>query len=904
MDRYGYVLRRDKERKGQEDTRYHRGDLLGMTTFQLREICRREKLVQGIVDPMDKEALIRVIMRYRGAEDSLLIREPDEDGLRAVEELLKEARIKERHDLHLTCSAKITAYEGLAIGIYDGLTLPYDKELAGTNALVVGGDGTVCTVLNVVPLGTRTDRLYLTKDAQIPCRRSGVREHSLYCLRRKESEMVYHLYRDGAGRGPDASRDRGQDAAVGRGQDPSGARGSLSSRSPAVLEVYKIPLLDFEVRQPIPLSLPMAIDLGTSATTAGVYLDERYFERAGLQDGERGLKKDGVNHALFYDLSSDQQETPLLPSVAGIQDLGGEEPVFVFGYDALRLADAGPVDEGIRVFHDIKRWIGDPERMEEVTDRQGRRGQVARKEILRAYLLHVVQAVRDRFKCSVEGVHFSCPVKQKGRASRLFTELLPGYMVEKEEMIDEGVSVLYDTIGEMIDSRALEDGAAYKALIIDCGGGTTDLCSCRFRFWDERVAYRIEIDTAYEDGDTDLGGNNLTYRIMQLIKIAMAQQLGPTGCRPLGEILAEYDQDVFRYVDSHGAGAVYRELDGAYEEAGAAIPTRFKASTHRSREEYRKVEGNFYLLFGLAEKVKRVFYDHVGTLRVALSPGEVAENATVWIPVDRWRLSVRKGGELETLRDSPTVYISIYELELLLKADIYGVIRRFMERMEGEDELGTCSIIKLTGRSCKIDIFRDALKEFVPGRAIRSRRRSGDPSRDLGLKMACVDGALRYLKDKRYGFADIRIRTGEPALPYRITAFTHDGGEVVLIHRLQRGRESGTVSRNMEDLTLELYLKDVDGRERYRYTCRSALADLKETLYEGIREQYGEHIRQADTDTIIDREVKFFVWAEPDGWAFSVVPVCRKDGSLYLGKEERFYFEDEGWMQDFFGGER
>lgn len=525
MDRYGYVLRRDKERKGQEDTRYHRGDLLGMTTFQLREICRREKLVQGIVDPMDKEALIRVIMRYRGAEDSLLIREPAEDGLRALEELLKEARIKERHDLHLTCSAKITAYEGLAIGIYDGLTLPYDKELAGTNALVVGGDGTVCTVLNVVPLGTRTDRLYLTKDAQIPCRRSGVREHSLYCLRRKESEMVYHLYRDGAGRGSDASRDRGQDAAVGRGPDPSGARGSLSSRSPAVLEVYKIPLLDFEVRQPIPLSLPMAIDLGTSATTAGVYLDERYFERAGLQDGERGLKKDGVNHALFYDLSSDQQETPLLPSVAGIQDLGGEEPVFVFGYDALRLADAGPVDEGIRVFHDIKRWIGDPERMEEVTDRQGRRGQVARKEILKAYLLHVVQAVRDRFKCSVEGVHISCPVKQKGRASRLFTELLPGYMVEKEEMIDEGVSVLYDTIGEMIDSRALEDGAAYKALIIDCGGGTTDLCSCRFRFWDERVAYRIEIDTAYEDGDTDLGGNNLTYRIMQLIKIAMAQQL-------------------------------------------------------------------------------------------------------------------------------------------------------------------------------------------------------------------------------------------------------------------------------------------------------------------------------------------------------------------------------------------
>ena len=62
-------------------------------------------------------------------------------------------------------------------------------------------------------------------------------------------------------------------------------------------------------------------------------------------------------------------------------------------------------------------------------------------------------------------------------------------------------------------------GKKYRALVIDCGGGTTDMCSCRFRIWDERVSYRISIETSYENGDADFGGNNLTYRIMQLLKV-------------------------------------------------------------------------------------------------------------------------------------------------------------------------------------------------------------------------------------------------------------------------------------------------------------------------------------------------------------------------------------------------
>ncbi len=83
-------------------------------------------------------------------------------------------------------------------------------------------------------------------------------------------------------------------------------------------------------------------------------------------------------------------------------------------------------------------------------------------------------------------------------------------------MLDEGVAVLYNSISELISEGRYKNGQELRALIIDCGGGTTDLSSCRFSIFNQRVSYQIQIKTAYENGDTDFGGNNLTYLIMEL----------------------------------------------------------------------------------------------------------------------------------------------------------------------------------------------------------------------------------------------------------------------------------------------------------------------------------------------------------------------------------------------------
>ncbi|MCC3340152.1 hypothetical protein [Roseburia inulinivorans] len=61
-------------------------------------------------------------------------------------------------------------------------------------------------------------------------------------------------------------------------------------------------------------------------------------------------------------------------------------------------------------------------------------------------------------------------------------------------------------------------------------------------------------------------------------------------------------------------------------------------------------------------------------------------------------------------------------------------------------------INEIDGQSCKIDLFKDALKEFVPGRMIQFRKRANIDAADFELKMTCVDGALKYLRDRKMGW--------------------------------------------------------------------------------------------------------------------------------------------------------
>ena len=309
----------------------------------------------------------------------------------------------------------------------------------------------------------------------------------------------------------------------------------------------------------------------------------------------------------------------------------------------------------------------------------------------------MITATEDQFKCRVGRIQASCPVKQKFLFQKLFREVLPEYAMEEDEMIDEGVAVLYNTISDMLAAGAVEMGRTYQALIVDCGGGTTDLCACRFRVQDDSVAYHIRIDTAYENGDTDFGGNNLTYRIMQYLKIRLVEALAPlhgwTLPASTADILRGLDLDIFRYVDANGTRELYAALEGAYDAAEQWVPTRFKEYEGRSREEYFKVKNNFYLLFFLAEQVKKQFYEQAGVLRAGITSEAGQDPDIAWIRADKWKLSIQGPDGLRAARTFPKILFDLYEVGLLLRGDIYGIIRKFMEPFYLDDRIDRKSVV-------------------------------------------------------------------------------------------------------------------------------------------------------------------------------------------------------------------
>ena len=176
----------------------------------------------------------------------------------------------------------------------------------------------------------------------------------------------------------------------------------------------------------------------------------------------------------------------------------------------------------------MKRWVHDHREKEKINDEFGNILYIERKKIIRAYLKYIVERAEYTFKCKFKKIHASSPVKLKEQFLEMFQEIFTvekngettfEYEIVRENAMDEAIAVLYNTIENQIKKRKYKEGEEYSALIIDCGGGTTDLAACKYVIENERISYYLDIKTSFENGDENFGGNNMTYRIMQFLKV-------------------------------------------------------------------------------------------------------------------------------------------------------------------------------------------------------------------------------------------------------------------------------------------------------------------------------------------------------------------------------------------------
>ncbi|NRT73842.1 molecular chaperone [Clostridium beijerinckii] len=874
MSLYSYKLHKGNEEHIKK-SKYKEKNLRLMTTFQLREICNKEKLVKSIINPLDKEELIRLIMKYRGEKESKLIKNYLVGGIERVERFLSRSNKEVISNRYIDYPGKITIYENLALEIYDNYVLRSSEKLEESNVLLVDSNYKVCTIFNIKKLiQNNKEEYYLTKGEYIEARESESKHYSLLFFLEKDSEIIYDTY-------------EGDNIEVDYN-----------------IKFTSLPILQFEVKPLKETKMPLAIDFGTSNTTAGIYIDKEIFPglNENLTDNREyaDYENDKVKFVKIINESKENLEiTPLIPSIVGVKNIKEDEIEYAFGHDAMLEARRRYVDDGMSLFYDIKRWISDFEKSEKVIDVKNKTTFIKRKDIIKAYLEYIISLAQQRFKCKFKNIYISCPSKQKYKFHTLFKDVLSDYTVESSNILEESAAVLYNTISDLIEKKKYVQGEWYKALIIDCGGGTTDLTGCSFSISNSRVSYRLDIETSYENGDTDFGGNNLTFRILQLIKILMANALSNSKSELKKAIIDEFNIDIFRFIDKSGINELYETLNEEYEKAEAVIPTKFQLYETRSKEDYCKVRSNYYFLFDLAEEVKKLFFSNPDILKVLLTSKEDTNLDENIINFDKWKLSYINKGTLQVVKEAPSITLSIYEIETLIKGDVYNIIKKFLEKLYENDELYDYSLIKLTGQSCKVDIFRDALKEFIPGKIIEINKSKKEVKEEYELKLSCLKGALKYLYDKNFGYADINIESKKPTLPYLLTAYTHAGEQKTLI----KGREinKGFISRFMDRILLKLYLKDSNDNVKYEYNYQFNEEELEKTNARKIGERY-PNINQHETDNIENNEVKFFVWEEEELWGFYVLAILRKEEELYIGQEKFFYFENDKWERNFFDG--
>lgn len=602
----------------------------------------------------------------------------------------------------------------------------------------------------------------------------------------------------------------------------------------------------------------MVIDFGSSNTTMGICLPD-------------GTSK----------IALDKGQT-IIPSMIGVKGALEDRTEFVFGYDALALTGENYQDEDVTVFYDIKRWISDADRKQSVTLKNGYKYEIDRKEMLRAYLDYLIDLARQQFKCTFTSIQLLAPIRQKKKFEELFTQILPDYHVNCE--LDEGMAVLFNSIHSLIDKNQYEKGRWYHALIIDCGGGTTDLTSGLFRIDNNRVSYIVDLETRYENGNTNFGGNNLTYRIMQMLKIRIAFELRfmKRGNFFQGDCMSSYD-----------------ELDRLYQQAEQFIPTCFKDYQEHSREHYFFVKNNFYYLFEMAEAIKKLFFQPQYRYELYVSTNKNSEEEKIFL--DRWKLSICKDGSFDHIQESVEFPFYLYDIEELLRPDIYHLMERFLDEKFEQGELQEYEMIKLTGQSCKSRLFTEALKQYVPGKLIQNTRHDSDGTE---LKMCCLEGALAYFLNCKRGYMKVNQSYQVGTLPYEIMALTHENKEKILIKSLDPENHIGYISRFMIGNQLDLYLNNEQGERLKTYYFEYDTSKFEKTTQEEIERCYQNTVIQEETDIILEGEMKFFVWVSREHWGFVVLPILREGELLYKGQETFFDFEDDTWELNFFDGRK
>ncbi|WP_028515167.1 hypothetical protein [Ruminococcus flavefaciens] len=524
----------------------------------------------------------------------------------------------------------------------------------------------------------------------------------------------------------------------------------------------------------------LCIDFGTSNTTAGTWLKE-------TQEAEL---------VTFEDVSDASKPSSfLLPTIAYVESAESEREVhFLFGYEAKkRLMETDYQPKG-SIFYNIKQWVSlDSDYTIDCHDEKNHSIRLHVHDIISEYLRYVVSQAEIKLKKRFVKFHFSSPVKLKARLFEIVSKTFKaddGFtIVPPNESLDEAIAIIYERLSELREeylNNTLKSTG--EVMIIDCGGGTTDVARCKYSFSQADTGVKSLIRVQSVNGQ-NFGGNELTYRIFQLLKIKLSDyyksegQQGTIQVTSIDDLVStsanEYLSTVDRYIQQVIAGekpvfTYYDKLDDASRAAEWVLPTDF--ANHeivQGKNLKAQAQRNFNYLWSWAERIKIEFY--TGESRAYFKFAEeklICTDKALYFYADPTGEETPSKLPLKKQTSVPDIAINIKELTALLSPQIYFILSIMLLKSNGTELFFDSTDIqnarmRLSGQSCKIELFRDLLKEYIPGRITRDS--SGEQTSSIKMKLACVKGCIQYLLERQLGFVSTQIQIDPPNINYRVT---------------------------------------------------------------------------------------------------------------------------------------
>ena len=144
---------------------FYEEELRRKSYYEMYQIAMDEKLVEAYADTPDREDLINILLKYRGAKPDYCINIYNENGLSYLQALFDDKlSTKIHHENKIKIPHKIIMYKELNLTREDNYKIILPEHISSANAFLVNANNYLCGIFQLEKDLHSKDSYYLVSD--------------------------------------------------------------------------------------------------------------------------------------------------------------------------------------------------------------------------------------------------------------------------------------------------------------------------------------------------------------------------------------------------------------------------------------------------------------------------------------------------------------------------------------------------------------------------------------------------------------------------------------------------------------------------------------------------------------------------------------------------------------------